>query len=60
MLVGSAGLQTVGSGAVPGADVLSIPFDLALVGTELWTQSLAMDSLSGTGSFSNVLSFTVH
>ena len=60
MLVGSAGLQTVGSGAVPGADMLSIPFALALVGSELWAQSLALEAPGGPGSFSNVLRFTVH
>ena len=60
MLVGNAGLQTVGSGPVPGVDMVSIPFALGLVGTELWAQSLALHTLSGAGSFSNVLSFVVH
>ncbi len=59
-LVGLAGIQVVGSGTVPGEDVVPIPPIPSLLGEELWAQSLAIDTGTTYGSLSNVLRFVIH
>ena len=60
MLIGNAGLQTVGAGAVPGVDAFAVPNLVSLLGSELWFQSLSLDAALSIGSFSNAQRFVVH
>ena len=59
-LLALGGLRTVGSGTVPHEDVLSFPPTIALLGQELWAQSLALAPGGAVGNLSNALRLVIH